>query len=110
MGASLLELHVRAFWAQMNSLRRRVGADERARTSPDPEDPPLSEEVAGLLHDLVDTLNVFAAHEPKLVALDELKRDPIERAANAATVAAAQQMAEASASSPQAVSREAAEV
>jgi len=69
MGASLQNIRVRAFWSQMNSLHRRAEADERARKSNDPDDPPLPEEVAGLLYDLRDTLNIFAAYEPKLVAL-----------------------------------------
>jgi hypothetical protein len=109
MGESLPEIRIRAFWSQMNSLRRRAEADERARTSIDPEDPPLPDEVAGLLYDLRDTLNICAAHEPKLVALDGLKRDPAERTANAASIAAARQIAEASATMPQAVDRQAVE-
>lgn|GEM_PF-2205245 len=109
MGASLQNIRVRAFWSQMNSLRRRAEADERARKSNDPDDPPLPEEVAGLLYDLRDTLNIFAAYEPKLVALDELKLDPAERTANAATIAAARQIAEASTTMPQAVDRQAAD-
>lgn len=73
----------------MNSMRRRLEADERTRQFLDPENPPLPEEVAGILHDLVDTLNVFAAHEPKLVELDELRRDPADRIAGNETLAAA---------------------
>jgi hypothetical protein len=39
----------------------------------DPEDPPLPAVMAGQLRDLVDTLNISAAHKPKLVELDELR-------------------------------------
>lgn len=109
MGASILELRVRASWAQMNALRRRAEADERARASPDPDDPPMPEEAAGHLYDLRDALNVFAAHEPKLTALDESARDPAERIATAATLAAARRIGDAAKAAPAAVERPAAD-
>ncbi len=89
MGASILEL--------------------RARASPDPDDPPMPEEAAGHLYDLRDALNVFAAHEPKLTALDESARDPAERIATAATLAAARRIGDAAKAAPAAVERPAAD-
>jgi hypothetical protein len=86
-----------------------VRSDERARNAIDPEHPPLPEEVASVLYDLRDTLNIFAAHEPKLVALDQLKRDPGERSANAATIAAAREIANAVLWAPNVVERQAAD-
>lgn len=107
MGTSLLEMRVRTFWLQMNSLRRRAEADERAIRSTDPDDPPLPEAIAGLLYDLRDALNVFAAHEPKLVSLDELARDPAERTTKHANIEAARQLAEATIGQAQIVALEA---
>jgi hypothetical protein len=109
MGSSLSDLKVRAFWSQMNSLRHRLEADVQVRASKDPESPSLPEDVSATLHDLVDALNVFAAHEPKLILLDELKRDPADRVANEMTLSATQAIAAAASASPQIVSREASE-
>jgi hypothetical protein len=92
-GAEFQDLQARRFWQQMNSLRRRAEADERIRASADPEEPALPETIAGALLDLVDTLNVFAAFEPKLAELDELRSDPSERAITPETVQAAQHLA-----------------
>lgn len=102
-GESLLDLRVRAFWSQLNSLRRRHEAELRARGQSDPDTPALPEDVAGVLQDLVETLNVFAAHEPKLTALDDLSRDPSERVANDRTVKAARSIADGATRAPQAV-------
>jgi hypothetical protein len=109
MGVSLNDLKVRAFWSQMNSLRHRLEADIRVRSSNDPDSPSLPEDVAAILHDLVDALNVFAAHEPKLTALDELKRDPANRFSAGDTLSAVRTIAEAASVSPQVVSAEAAD-
>ena len=109
MGAVIGELRVRAFWAQMNALRRQWEADQRARDNPDPEYPPLPEGVAALLHDLVDNLNVFGALQPKLVDLDELRLDPAERMPDKKGLDAARKIAEAVLNAPDAVVKEAAE-
>jgi hypothetical protein len=108
MGEMLGEIRLRIFWAQMNGLRHRLEVDFRVRDSLDPESPPLPEEVAGLLHDLVDSLNIFSAHEPKLVVLDELKRDPAQRVSNESTLSAAREIADAALRSPQGIDPQAA--
>ncbi|UKJ74509.1 hypothetical protein [Azospirillum brasilense] len=109
MGDHLQDLKIRAFWSQMNSLRRQLEADERSRLSADPDYPPLPENIAASLGDLVDTLNVFSAHEPKLIELDELKRDPAERLASDASINAALKVTDGAFSDPQVVSQDAAD-
>jgi hypothetical protein len=39
-GETIFDLRLRAFWAQMNAIRRLADADERLRDAPDPEEPP----------------------------------------------------------------------
>jgi [acyl-carrier-protein] S-malonyltransferase len=107
MGQQFSDLQIRAFWAQMNSLRLRSEADVQSREEIDPESPPLPPELAGLLKDLVGTLNVFAAKEPRLVELDQLKVDPALRAES--NLSAAQKIAEATIEAVVVVEREAAE-
>ncbi len=108
MGDSLVDLRVRSFWTQMNSMRHRLEVDLRVRESNDPECPALPEEVAGILHDLVDSLNIFAAHEHRLVLLDELKRDPSKRVSNEETLTATRDISEAAMHAPQIVEPKAA--
>lgn len=109
MSVTISELRVRAFWAQMNALRRQQEADQRARYNPDPEDPPFSEAIAALLYDLVDNLNVFGARQPQLAELDELRLDPAERMPDKKGLEAARKIAEAALNAPTAVAKEAAE-
>ena len=109
MGETLAELQVRAFWAQMNSSRRRAEGDDLSREAVDPQDPPFPEQVTSCLRDLVDTLNMFAAFEPKLAELDVLKRDPAQREATEAMLDAARELSRGAASMPAAVERSAAD-
>jgi hypothetical protein len=60
-GSSLEDLQPRAFWSQMNSLRRIVEADDLARAAGDDENPPLPFAASSELRDLVDELNLFSA-------------------------------------------------
>jgi hypothetical protein len=73
-------------WSRGNTLRRRLGAHELAVGSDEPDPARLPPLVAGQLHDLVDTLNVFIAAEPKGRELDEDRRGPQERDADRAIV------------------------
>jgi len=66
-------------WSRGNTLRRRLGAHELAVGSDEPDPARLPPLVAGQLHDLVDTLNVFITAEPKGHELDEERRGPQER-------------------------------
>ncbi|MCZ8315371.1 hypothetical protein [Phreatobacter sp.] len=108
-GGSLAELKLRAFWSAMNSLRRRLEADSLARTSADPETPPLPEEVKGALEDLLDELNLFAAHEPHLVTLDLMRGDPELRIASPPANAAVSDLISAAKERPEVVAPSATE-
>lgn len=110
MGEDLLALNERIFWSRMNSLRRSLEADRRARSASDPETPPMPEEIAGHLEDLVDTLNVFASGDPRLVEIDQQSIDPTLRIATEELTKAAQEIAAAARYSPETIERAAAEV
>ncbi len=110
MGRELPELKERIFWSRMNSLRRAGEADQRAREARDPETPPMPEEVAGCLDDLIDTLNVFASGDPRLVEFDSQSIDPALRIATEELTKAAREIAEAARHAPEAIAPEAAEI
>ncbi len=110
IGGELPELRERIFWSRMNSLRRAGEADRRAREARDPETPPMPEEVAGCLDDLIDTLNVFASGDPRLVEFDSQSIDPALRIATEELTKAAREIAEAARLAPEAIAPEAAEI
>lgn len=109
MGSQLPDLNERQFWSRMNTLRRLLETDKRARNTRDPDTPPLPEDIAGRLEDVVDTCNVFAAGDPLLVEIDSQSIDPAKRIATDALVDAARQLAGAARDAPHAVHPDASE-
>lgn len=110
MGQELPELQERLFWSRMNTLRRASENDRRAREASDPETPAMPEEVAVHLDDLVDTLNVFASGDARLVEIDHQSIDPALRIATEELAKAAREIAEAARGETKVIDREAAEV
>ncbi|WP_369059064.1 hypothetical protein ABOZ73_15725 [Caulobacter sp. 73W] len=76
----LMDLKPRRLWAQGSSLRALRDSDIRARSSSDPDVPPLPGLTADLLNDLVNQFNVFAADHPILAQLDARSVGPRDRA------------------------------
>lgn len=72
----LSNLRIHIVWSRGNRLRRRLDADRRARSSLDPDSPPLPEEVGGALQDLVETHNVFIAGDVVGLELDQSSLGP----------------------------------
>ena len=105
-GISLEDLQPRAFWSQMNSLRRIVEADDLARAAGDDENAPLPFAASSELRDLVNELNLFSAGDAVLIEFDLLMIDPAQRNATSDGLASARTIAEASKSVPAAVSPE----
>jgi Leucine-rich repeat (LRR) protein len=110
MGQELPQLQERLFWSRMNTLRRASEHDRRAREARDPETPPMPEDVAVHLDDLVDTLNVFASGDARLVEIDHQSIDPALRIATEELTKAAREIAEAARGETRVIDREAAEV
>lgn len=93
MGGSIQEVSTRSYWSNANRIRRLMEADHRVRNSVDPETPALPERFASLMDDLVDSINVFSAFEPKLRELDDLKEDPSGHLISEAVGSASRQIA-----------------
>ena len=67
-------------WSRGNTLRRRLKANDAAAGSADPTDPAvLSNSVAEMLRDLVESYNVFVVGDPVGRELDQVRLGPQER-------------------------------
>jgi hypothetical protein len=75
------DVSITRLWSRGNTLRRRLRAHDTAvAAAADPTDPAiLSTSVAELLHDLVETYNVFIVGDPGGRELDQVRLGPQER-------------------------------
>jgi DNA-binding XRE family transcriptional regulator len=76
------DVSIGCLWSRGNTLRRRVKAHQAAvsKTSSEPTDPArLPALVAEMLHDLVETYNVFIVGDPRGRELDQVRPGPQER-------------------------------
>lgn len=73
-------VRVRMLWTHGNTLRRLNDADIRTRKNPDPDDPPLPEQIGELLGDLVQQFNVYSIGDDLLCSLDHNSLGPSGRA------------------------------
>jgi hypothetical protein len=103
-GTQIDDLKSRAFWSDMNGLRRHQEADQKIRSDTESNEPVLPHSVASDLADLVDTLNLFAASDPVISDLDRRMLDPSVQASTPERQAAARQINAAAAAIPEAVS------
>lgn len=71
ISGDLPKLRIHIVWSRGNTLRRRLDADRRARSSLDPDSPPLPEDIGGALEDLVETHNAFIAGDVVGLELDQ---------------------------------------
>jgi hypothetical protein len=78
--ARIEDVSIARLWSRGNTLRRRLKAHDAAAASVDPTEPGiLSTSVAEMLHDLVESYNVFVIGDPAGRELDQVRLGPQER-------------------------------